>query len=221
MAIDICIGTCSRMPQYVDETLRLMIERDEGGHVEARARVFIDGPSAFFTAPDGVGLLPYDPDRWRDVVRLDPKERVSRNFLRMLEASDGNVILLQDDLDFAPNWLSRATEIAQLVSREQNLFVLALYAPYPLVGTPVAPYRKTDFYGNQALYISDAARVELIAFFEKATRLEPDDMMVKAYLEQSEAQLYAANPSLVQHVGMLSAVEDRFHISPTFEEAFG
>lgn len=218
--LEIAISTCDRFPQYIHDTLDSMAQATASRCGSVRLCVCGTDQDYLGQAADDVDVVDtISADVWqRDFAAADTKRRITKNFMRVLEG-DGPLIALQDDLEFAPRWLERAAEIAQTLQTRHRAFVLSLYAPYCFRRQPVDSYPPERFYGNQALLLSAGTRRDLLSFMRLQPELGPDDMMVKAYLSQREVPLFVANPSLVQHTGIFSAVEQRFHTSPTFEQS--
>lgn len=215
--IEIAVSTCDRSPQYVHQTLENMVSSDRSA-LHVRKRLVVSGASAAYLERwSMLEIETWTPDE-AAAAPATPQHRTGQNFMRQLRGEDAPLVALQDDLAFSSRWLEKALETATAIEKKHPRFVLALYAPYKLRGLngSAAPYSPFRFYGNQALLMPAVTRRELLAFCEQ-TSLGPDDMMVKAFLSQDHTKLFARNPNVVQHVGETSAVEQRFHRSPTFK----
>lgn len=234
---DLAIGiaSCDRCPQYIAHTLGELYGRCDEPPLH-EVTVFVCGPTAAYIDPKvmhkkaTVHVL--DAPAWHHVRALRPKHRTAHTFYRILASDSNGVIALQDDLDFASRWLERARKIiGRLDERFDHAadaaYALSLYYPYRHEGYPelppalgCVPYEPKRFYGTQAVYLSPAARGlvagHMLGRFVTAC-IEPDDMMLKDALLDHQIPLYGAVPSLVQHIGIASSVEQRFHESPVFD----
>lgn len=225
MKAEIAISTCDRAPQYVHGTLESMFARDHGV-ADRQVTLVVCGYDATYLerwhGRDKITVKPMSSVAFAAATAYSAKHRTAINFMRLLELAtpDAPLIACQDDLDFTDNWLWHAEEIAHLIERKHGSdFVLSLYGAGRFKGEPYAPYNQFRFYGNQALYLPAHVHVELRDAVRKRISddtMAPDDMMVKDFVCYSRHKLFVANPSIVQHVGEVSAVEQRFHRSPTF-----
>ncbi len=231
----LAVSTCDRQPQYVHDMLLSLYSKDlAAGSVPNR--LVVCGPDTRFLG-DISSVTPFAPrspvvaetldaEQWAFMQKQDMKRRVARNFMRLLAGCDMSrrLLALQDDIAFTSGWFGKMLLLVQQLEADVgNNFILSLYASARFKDGPLAPYDPHRFFGNQALYFTPTARDGLMAYMaiaEREGKLAPDDMMVKGYvLASASTKLFAANPSLVQHVGECSAIEDRFHRSPTFRDA--
>lgn len=226
--MQIAISTCDREPQYVHATVEAMFASDERVS-KTPVRLVVCGPSSDYLGPytkfDNVSVDVMDERQWRFATGRTLKHRCTINFRRMLElaVAGQDLIVLQDDVDFAPNWLTRAEAIAGELRTSKGLkrFVLALYASYKFPYKPFCAYNPCKFYGTQALLMPAQVHRDLLAYVARelsAGRYAPDDMMVKQWLLETLVPLRAANPNLVQHVGRKSSLGLHFHDSPSFKQ---
>jgi hypothetical protein len=222
------VSTCDRDPQYIHRTLQSLFSKDEATKGRSVSLV-VCGPDAAYLDPynnvDAVHVVAMTDEQWAFAKGRTIKHRCTFNFLRVLrEADDGApFIAMEDDVSFATDWLSRTEEIASMVTRDLGVenFILSLYASYRFPTKPYNVYNPCDFYGAQALYMTAKIVRDLRAFIQQETdsnRYIPADMFVKQFLLTTSNLLFVANPNLVQHVGHTSAIEQRFHCSPSFEE---
>jgi len=219
--VQVAISTCRRHPQYVHGTLESMYAADPTANELTVRLVVCDSDASYVDSWSGMPQVRVEPLSHREhatIASLSPHARCTYNFTRLLEGV-GDVIALQDDLQFTENWLRAVTRCIERVERRHGQrFVLALYASYRFKATPFAPYKKWHFYGNQALYFPDGVRRELSAYmYDHAEQGGPDDMMLKDFLCASDIKLFSMNPNVVQHVGGESAIEQRFHKSPSYK----
>jgi hypothetical protein len=223
MQAEIAISTCDRDPQYVHGTLESMFAKD-AQCADRRVRLVVCGDSCAYLEPwvgrMGIRAEPMSRAEHKHALTKSAQYRTALNFMRVLEGGSGPLIALQDDLDFADNWLWTTEEVAeQAIRKHGELTVIALYANYRFKQKPLGHYNQFRFYGNQGLYLTPLVRAQLRERMKKRERdgeLGPDDMMVKDFICYSPTKLFALNPNVVQHIGETSAVQQRFHKSPTF-----
>lgn len=221
----IAMSTCERPGEYLSATLRSLAQAD-ASHLGCDLRLVVCGTNSLFidrdVLPSGAVIELMGWDQWAVVRKLTPKHRSAMNFLRLVSGADEgeDLVALQDDIVFASGWLDKARALAEPLEREHRAgYVLALYSTAKFTRKPCAPYNCLRFFGNQALYLSAAAHRQLGPYLRgriERGEWNTDDMMLKDWLIATRIPLYAANPSLVQHVGKKSALELRFHQSPTF-----
>lgn len=226
----IIIASSDRQPQYIEQTLESMYERDPVA-TQHFVRIIVCGPCDDYLHPClerlhvARGVRPWTDtlaaDEWERIERLPGKHRTADNLFRGL-CREGSGLFLQDDLEFSERWLVRTAALIEILRARHGAapFMLSLYSPYAHSERPIASYPATCFYGTQALYMNDAAASGLHGVMLAELRrnsYRADDIMVKEYLLRTAVPLYAANPSLVQHIGLVSAIEQRYHESPSFE----
>lgn len=156
----------------------------------------------------------------------------NENGLRCLEVgvaeagADGWVLFLEDDLEVCDGFLWRVDQWLDLHARPATA-PLALYSFYCPYGRSIQAasgcwdYPLTWFNGCQALALRAAhARDAILDIRPRLAGWDGPggfDRLLSAWLQTSGGSLYASNPSLVQHVGAVTAMGyPHFHCSPTF-----
>jgi len=232
--IEIAMTTVDTRPMYVKQTLEALFAQPLScGPV----RVVVDGDDAAYlgewrSRPElKVELLSRDAAAaQRELHVID---RCTFTTHRALSgATRGSaVVLLQDDVIFAPGWFDRMVDTIHELEADvaSENYVLALYSTYPFTRKPYSIYPRHDFFGCQGLYFSPVA-APLIAnvlathFAECRARGDrpggaDDVIMNKYFIRHAEPYLLAMVPSVVQHVGRdgTGVSSGWFHCSPTFE----
>jgi hypothetical protein len=154
-------------------------------------------------------------------MKLGKRERVSHATKIALEDAPGEVLLLQDDVQFATGWFAKfETHLATLSEAERAKSVVALYSHLPSSARGMVRWHPSTYWGTVALFYGSAARLAMIDALAKPSgaRLVGDDRVLQQLLRRrADLHLYAIYPSIVQHVGVDSAIGSKFYRSPTFE----
>jgi hypothetical protein len=221
------MSTVERTPNYLHETLGSMYASDLSAEVTPTRLVVCGTDGSYAETRWQPATLPtietVSAETWAaSYEERSRKHRTVLNFLRILQGADPECALvgLQDDLRFAKGWLTRTLDIARSIEKKHERYVLSLYASYKFKGKPYYGYNAVKFYGNQALYLPKTVHPLLRERIEHnldAGIWEPDDMAVKSFLMATKIPLFCCNPNLVQHIGEQSAIEQRFHASPSFQ----
>lgn len=238
--IRVALTTVDRPRSYVQQTLDRLFVSDKTTEELPPVRVIVDGASADF-----LGEWADDPRVEVELLslrtahlqaELDPIDRCAFTTYRALNDHPGgqfdeedSLILLQDDLEFASGWLEKTLEVTLCIEADtaSDNFVLALYAPHPFEKRPYSVYCRRDFYGCQALYLTPRAVHAMSGVLHDGnirhrgtgkTNRTPDDLLMRNhFIAHREPYLLAMVPSVVQHIGEISAIGVGFHRSPTFE----
>jgi hypothetical protein len=185
----VSVLTCDRSPSYIEGTLASL--RATAHNVEPR-------------------LFRDEWDRG-----IPPEQRLTLSFRRALLESDGDALIVEDDVEFLPGWPAM---LAASATRARELygdrFFLALYCPHLLVGDRISRYRERSFFGTQGQLVPDAVRVELADYLERHRVETTVDTLIARWAAAAGVPLLATVPSLVQHVGRVSSLGDAFHASP-------
>jgi len=244
MKVQVALTTVDRPRSYVKQTLERLFSSDPSTDELEAIRVVVDGHSAGF-----LGEWVRDPRVEIELLsartakmqaKADPIDRCAFTTYRALNDHPGSqfdeedsLILLQDDLEFAPGWLERTLEVTLCIEADtgSDNFVLAMYAPHPFEKRPYSVYTRQDFYGCQALYFTPRALHAMAgALYEGnvqhrgkiVTGRVPDDLIFRNhFIAHREPYLLAMVPSVVQHPGRCPRSGSGFHQSPTFERGVG
>jgi hypothetical protein len=174
-----------------------------------------------FVGSDSIGHVPGSHPR-EAVVALSPAEvetlapwsvhrRATYNYWCALAYSGDDVLILEDDLHFAPNWLDIFTRTRSEIERTANVYALALYCPhgftldFPALYGPYPPER---FFGTQAMYYPAGVRADLAGYLhehgvvgDKASY----DFLIRDFCIATDTPLFACRRSLVQHTAPFSS----------------
>jgi hypothetical protein len=232
----IVMCTCPRDPSFVEQTLTNLFEADPSATAAGPVRVLAQATSADF-----LGSWADDPritvetmglDELADCQRLSVPARTTFNGARTFVGSvpDGGLIYLEDDLEFADGWYTKAQETAQMLDAGSpgRKFAIALFCYYLYGPHRVTEYPYDSFVGSQALYFGpEALRYLKPWFFREKMRTKNSerpgiDMAIRDCLRYDNIQIWAAIPSLVQHVGYETvAASTDFMQSPTYRKQPG
>jgi hypothetical protein len=226
--IDYGITTIARQPVYIhdliaslrpDLPLRLIVGTPDRAYLEK----YSDNPF--------VEIIESPAEEWRSFENCSLHHRASWNYWRTLafgskSSSSKGLVVLEDDVIPACGWESRLYEIIdQIESRHKGLYALALYTsaglPRPLdERTYYVPYLIEFFYGTQAMYYPNPVRAGFADYLKSKgvdSFVIEYDLLLKEYLYAADIPLFAAIPSLFQHVGRISTGLGYFHQAQEFQ----
>ena len=220
------LTTFDRKPGYVYNTLRslfghgagldlggadqLTVLVTEGEKTAAEERVLVGLPDEIEDYDDGVELISLTPEQLAERDRLSPRRRTK--FATRLALEMGADVVLQDDLEFAPDFWSR---FKALLPAEASKIFVSLYDPHRATAVGLVPWTR-DYYGMQAMYVGEAVRAPLIEYLRDAREEADDNALARLLGRRRDFQLYACVPSLVQHTGVTSTLKSRMHRAPSF-----
>jgi hypothetical protein len=221
--------TCNRQPSYVQASLASLYEADPAA---PPVELSVSGLDATFLGPwltdARVARIDlFTPEQADLLGRVQRQARAALAMRVALERVDGPVLLLQDDVVFAPSWYRVfCATLERMLGRDQLIeswVMLALYSPYVHDDEPYERYPKRGFYGSQGLFIGADVRQGLVGAFAGEDRLgdqrtRTGDTIIQEYIGPTdEVGLYAMNPSVIQHAGRASAIGSQWHHeSPSF-----
>lgn len=232
--INVVISTVRRENDYLAETLNSL---------SAEQPISSDNPVCLVAgSPDtthldcyrsqpGISVIEMGPSTWSWIKNYHALKRSAWNCYRCLTlpvAGTRGTLALEDDIHFARGW--RARFIATLVELEQRCgadFVLAIYSPWLLAteehnhGKIFVEYSPERYFGMQGIYYTSKTRqgfakylkIHGLVTFEKL-----HDLLLGDYLVQAGLSLFATSPSLVQHIGQESSLDNPWHDSHIFVE---
>jgi hypothetical protein len=211
---------------YIDGTLRSLFGKDP---LVDRVRIVVDGIDAEFLGEWGA-----DPRVQVDLMtpaqfstRHDRHTwRCAYGTYRALKGTPAGerLILLQDDLVFAPRWYRRLTSIADEIQASIGTedFVITTYSTCEIaVKSRWFRWAKHAFWGCQAMLFSAESVAPVAREFERVlpTTDLADDMVLHHHLMSRSTPLLVTVPSLVQHVGIpATGLSSYLHTSPSFRD---
>ncbi len=226
----IVITTFDRKPPYVHETLRAlfrngnMLELGTSNQLdllvtEKHSNTFFDAlPECFRDNPTDDGgcygtCIHFLTDaQVQERNRLSPRKRTK--FATRLALEMGADIVLQDDLDFAPDFWPRFNALLPI---DTSKLLVSLYYPRPAkAGVGLCQWYARDYYGMQAMFFGEDARKVAIEYLKDPREEADDNALARMLTKRQDILLYACVPSLVQHVGVVSSLKSRGHRAPTF-----
>ena len=230
MSLTIVMTTHRREPSYLEETL-------------ASYRETCDHPLKIL-----VHELPGEdeycsdrfltPEEHAEKQSLGTRVRVAHATRLALEMADSEVILLQDDVKFAPGWLGKLADALTALDAEQRAHALvSLYSHRTSEVEGLVRWDPKSYWGLQAMFFGEEARraaIERAFQTSGPLRMWPkengptapgaDVRLQQWLLADPKYTLYAIYPSLVQHTGMVSSIATKIPSrgnpgrSPTFPE---
>lgn len=219
--MQLAISTVDRQPNYIGDSLASLAR--SGAQVDLRI-VVCGADAAFLGAPwierhaARIELLSSEEFIWQKKWQ-PPHRQIVLTLVRAL-TGDGDVVLCQDDVEFAPDWQSQLRAAVQQLSARtaDGRFLLTLFSTRPPSATtgPVL-YDARLFFGMVAMFVPACVRADLRDYVRAEDRDAPDDMLVKRFCLSGGAVLYDLQPSVVQHIGLVSSLGGSSPIrSPSF-----
>jgi hypothetical protein len=221
--VEMAVSTVARPENYIQFLLdrldltcgiRLVVGGPESGYLER------------YRGNPQVEILEVTPEDWTRVQNHKVHHRASWNYWRSLSLCGHNqeragLIVFEDDVVPAHGWQSRFFQIVQQLQSEfGSKYVLALYSAHNGLPNPHdahvhhVPYQIRTFFGTQAMYYPESVRIGWTDFLEAngvITFKAPYDLLLKEYLVKEGIPLFAASPSLVQHIGRVGTGLGAFH----------
>jgi hypothetical protein len=121
------------------------------------------------------------------------------------------LMILEDDLDFASNFLEKVSNWLEKNYRLLANNIVTLYTPYDAInqcldhGKDCWAYPVVAFYGTQAILGLPMMINECGKFIGTVERL-PYDMAIKEWLTATRRGIISTVPCFVQHIGMISSI---------------
>lgn len=204
---EIIISTVQRPKLYLNETVK---------RLRTLPLVFMVGnlsPTIYLDSLyDNKKIISMPITEW-DKVKTK-HEKFNLNFTRCLELSEKNLLYLEDDIVFRPNWFS---EFKRLIRIPKSKFVLSLHHP-ELYASPVpkklnytvsnVPLKEcNDFWGTQAVYFPKEIRKDFAKFMrEKIYTKLYGDVHLSDYCKEFNISILLPQIPLVHHVGEESSL---------------
>jgi hypothetical protein len=178
-----------------------------------------------------VEIIRPTPLEWERFANCGVHHRASWNYWRTLTFGSSlplckGLIALEDDVVSARSWEDRLNAIIHHIEDAHEApYALALYSTNNLPKSLEAPnhfvpYIIDRFYGLQAMYYPDSVRAGFADYLLKngvESYSMPYDLLFREYLQKAGIPLFAAIPSLFQHIGQISTgLSERFHQARSF-----
>lgn len=157
----------------------------------------------------GFDILP-----WREEKPSDPRVGFCMNYARALRHGFGDLVVVEDDIEFCPNWMAHLHEAIKEIKFER--YILTLYSASDLSnkafdrGNNYRSYFAPHFFGTQAMYYPESVRYNLADFvYANRTRM-PGDILIAEWANKNNC-LYSLQGSVVQHMGVVTTGCAGFH----------
>lgn len=157
----------------------------------------------------GFDILP-----WREEKPKSAHLGFNDNYVRALRYGFGDVIILEDDLEFCNNWMQHLHEAIKEIKFER--YVLTLYSASNLSAKPLdrgkhyRSYFAPSFFGTQAMYYPESVRYEIADYIQKNTTRKQADLLISEWCHTNNC-LYSLQGSVVQHMGSVTTGCASFH----------
>lgn len=157
----------------------------------------------------GFDILP-----WREAQAPHPRVGFCMNYTRALRHGFGDVVVVEDDIEFCPGWMERLHKAIEEIEFER--YILTLYSASNLSnhaldrGEYYRSYFAPHFFGTQAMYYPESVRYEIADYiYENRNRLA-GDLLIGEWANKNNC-LYALQGSVVQHMGVVTTGCASFH----------
>ena len=181
----------------------------------------------------------------RDRVPATPKEqdllnqhnlrfKAVWNYIRALNFSNGNTMVLEDDIVFSKGWRKHLDLCIKAAEQKTDKYIMTLYVPdtnecgdfqYTFAldewkkGNYIGRFPDGCMYGTQAMYFPSSILQECRDFFETKLDLAPHDWIIRDFCAINNYPIFCTAPTLVQHVGVkTTGLAGKHHISQCFVE---
>lgn len=232
-SLTIVMTTHKREPSYLEESLKSYHET-----CAHPLQLFVHNLSSersdrdFLCETESTRYL--TPEDNAEKQTLGTRVRVAHATRLALEMAEGECILLQDDVKFAPGWLGKLAEhLATFEPDARSNALVSLYSHRQSQAEGMVKWDPKTYWGLQGMFFGESARKAVIEKAFQTTgpaRLWPkensstspgaDVRLQRFLLDNSAYTLYAIYPSLVQHTGVVSSIATQLKDwrSPTFQE---
>lgn len=229
--INLVITTVWREENYLESTLR-SLSCEYPFHPQQPVSLIVGSPeTAYLTryrTQPGLVIVEMGPNTWAWIKNNNLRHRATWNYHRCLmhtPSGERGTLILEDDVRFACGWRVRLdTTIAALESRFGSMFVLTIYDPHqwkPKESYLYAEYTHQFFSGTQGVFYPAKMRQEFAKYLKVQGVIgnkDHYDYLLRDYLIQEKIPLFAASPSLIQHMGKNTTGLGIWHEAPGFME---
>jgi len=232
--INVVISTVWREENYLGETLDSLSADDPIG-VDNPVCLVAGSPITThldrYRFRPGMSVIEMGPSTWSWIKNSHILKRSAWNCYRCLTqpvAGTCGTLALEDDIRFARGWRARfSATLAELERRYGTDFVLAIYSPWLLAteehdhGKLFVEYSPERYFGMQGIYYTSKTRQGFAKYLKLHGLVALDklhDLLLGDYLIQAGLPLFATSPSLVQHIGKKSSLDNPWHDSHLFVE---
>ncbi|HYE32117.1 MAG TPA: hypothetical protein VEH27_11860 [Methylomirabilota bacterium] len=216
----------SPKPNYMADTEASFLSNGGGDFT-----VLVGNDSASYLQSSKGTVIPLQAEEASALAVYPLRFRGATNYARMisheLETAPEDLLACEDDIQFTCDFRRKLQKA--LTSVPVKRFILTLYSAHNLNGKPIDEINPRSFFGTQAIFFPWVIRRDLALYYKRRlaawTKDIPVsfvtyDMVLADFCRENSIPIYACNPSLVQHTGLLSTgftPDDRQHRSPSFK----
>jgi hypothetical protein len=229
--INLAVSTVWRKENYLDATLSSLFAEYPPSR-EQPISLVVGSPKtehlAGYLSLPGMTLVEMGAHAWTWIENTDVRNRATWNYYRCLtqcRLGRRGSLIIEDDVKFARGWRQRLdTTLAALEAKYGAAFVLTLYDGYgwyPKESCLYADYPLPPFAGTQGVYYPAGVREGYAKYLRRhgvMANRNHYDYLLRDYLFQEKVPLFAAAPSLIQHMGKTTTGVGSWHEAPGFKE---
>jgi len=229
--INLAVSTVWRKESYLDATLSSLFAEYPPSR-EQPISLVVGSPRtehlACYRSLPGMTIVEMGVHAWSWIENTDVRNRATWNYYRCLtQCSLGKrgSLIIEDDVKFARGWRQRLEiTLAALEAKCGAEFVLTIYdsyAWYPTESCLYADYPLPRFFGTQGVYYPAGVREGYAKYLRRhgvMANRDHYDYLLRDYLFQEKVPLFAAAPSLVQHMGRTTTGVGSWHEARRFLE---
>jgi hypothetical protein len=229
--INVIISTVWRKEGYLHATLE-SLSSEYGISEDQPVFLVVGSPNTthldYHRSQPGIKIVEIGSATWAWIKNNSLQHRATWNYHRCLTQGVGGErgsLILEDDVRFARGWRRRLDEtIAVLESRYGADFVLTIYDPWNCTRQEnelYAEYPREKFTGTQGVYYPAKRRQGYAVYLKRHGMIGNEnhyDYLLRDYLIKEDVPLFAAAPSLIQHMGRNTTGLGVWHQAPGFME---
>lgn len=229
--INLAVTTVWREENYLDATLK-SLSTECSTHDDPPVNLVVGSPQAEhltrYRSLPGIIVDEMGLHTWSWIKNNDVRHRATWNYYRCLTqcgAGERGSLVLEDDVKFACGWRRRLdVTLVALEAKFGSEFVLTIYDPYswePKESPLYAEYPRQFFAGTQGVYYPASVRqgyAKYLRWHGVIGNKDHYDYLLRDYLIQEDIPLFAAAPSLIQHMGRNTTGVGAWHEAPGFIE---
>ena len=232
--INLVVTTVWRQENYLESTLN-SLSSDQSISSDFPVSLVVGSPEITYLerylSQPGISVIEMGPHTWAWIKNNLTLHRATWNYYRCLTYPVGGTrgtLIFEDDVQFARGWRTRLENTLFALEKTYGSdFVLALYTPSVsalkenAISSLYINYPYDRFFGVQGVYYPAKIRQS----YTKHLKLhgvvgneDHCDVILRKYLRQFNIPLFATSPSLIQHIGKTSEIQNRWHKASNFFE---
>lgn len=196
----------------LNETIHLFVNRPNTGYVD------------IYKQHRKIKVFPMQEEEWENIKHRPTGWLACLNYLRALNLSENNIIVLEDDVVFHDNWYERTLDLVEDIEQDGHReYVLSLYSATLFTtrtNKNYAIFPANYFAGCQGIYFPKRVLGEYKQFLAKSLETEESkaDIILGDWSRHRAIPIFTPRHSLVQHIGHKSSQNSMWHESPSFDE---